>query len=232
MNVIRESLRYKHVFSSLYFCSHALQELRTLTNTYELDEVNKLVGKAPFNFYKASLIYLICLEYCKLFSPREPKEKMSNVMELWKRALELYPKLIDERSHPSVVRIQSIHKQELLSLILDLRNKRFAHSDQDLINKPFNIRSFSTKELESIATDLDAAIDILYVVSQQEDYAVVGFPHQFTGSNQTRTFIHTAAIAESFIYKNINLAYAQGYQLHQQKIVSPTSDSTQKKEDA
>ncbi len=232
MSVIRESLRYKHVFSSLYFCSHALQELRTLTHTYELDEVNKLVGKAPFNFYKASLIYLICLEYCKLFSPREPKKKMSNVLQLWNKALELYPKLVDERNHPSIVRIQSVHEEELLSLILDLRNKRFAHSDEDLINQPFNIRSFSTKELESMATDLDAAIDILSIVSQQEDYTVLDFPHQTTGSSHTRTFIHTAAIAESFIYKNINLAYAQGYHLYQQKIVSPTTDSPQTKEDA
>ena len=110
---------------------------------------------------------------------------------------------------------------------MKLRNKRVAHSDEDLINLPFKIRCFSIEELEVIAKDLDAAIDTLSIISQKEDYTVLGFPHQLTGSSQTRTFIHMAAIAESFIYKNINLAYAQGYHLHQQRIVTPNSESSQ-----
>lgn len=221
MSNIKDTLRYKHVFSSLYFCSHALQELRTLIDSYELKEANKLLRQAPFNFYRASLTYVLCLEYCKLFSQREPKERMSNVLDLWDLACEQHPCLVNERKTSAIVSINRVKKGELLNLIINLRNKRFAHSDADILNKPFNIRSFSEKELEEIAANLDAGIAALSMIAQKEDDTVLGFPHQLTGSSQTRNFIHTAAITRAFHEKNWNLAYSQGFQVLQQKIVKP-----------
>lgn len=220
MSDIKDTLRYKHVFSSLYFCSQALQELRTLIDSYVLKEANQLIRQAPFNFYRASLTYVLCLEYCKLFSPREPKERMSNILDLWGQACEKHPCLVDERKNLVIVSLNRVRKGELLNLMINLRNKRFAHSDADIINKPFKIRPFSEKELEKITADLDAGICAFSMIAQKEDDTVLGFPHQLNGSSQTRNFIHTAAITRAFHEKNSKLAHSQGFHVTQQKIVS------------
>jgi hypothetical protein len=213
--------RYNHVFSSLMFCSHALLEYRTLSVKYELAAVNQVVRQAPFNFYRASLTYLLILEYCKLFNPREVGHKMSNLRALWIEAEEIYPQLKESRNTVNHQKLQMTETGTFLKQLKKLRNKTIAHSDYDPLNRPFNIRALVQTEIEVIAQDLDNAIEVFNLIAKQKDLTVLGFPHQSTGSSQTKNFIHTAAIARSFYDKNMSLAYKQGFHLWQQKIVPP-----------
>jgi hypothetical protein len=112
-----------------------------------------------------------------------------------------------------------------LTYITELRNKRVAHSDDDIINRPFNLKLFDEDELQSITDDLDVTVDVLNIISKVKDNTILGFPHQSTGCSQTRNFINYTAIARAFYDKNMMLAYQQGYQANQHKIVPKGDDS-------
>ena len=225
MDNIKDSPRYNHVFSSLMFCSQALQELRTMSIKYELEPVNELIKQAPFNFYRGSLSSMITLEYCKIFNPHEKGEALSNISKLWEEACLKYECLKMDQANEDVQKLKNVKSWNPLKAIKRIRNKKVAHSDDDDLNKPFNIRVFSLEEIDIIVGDLDTAINVLNIISKQEDDTVLGFPHQSTGSSQTRNFIHYTAIARAFHDKNMMLAYQQGFQAIQQKIVPKGDDS-------
>lgn len=226
MEKVKDTSRYNHVFSSLMFCSQALQELKTLTTKYDLDLVNQMIRQAPFNYYRGTLTFMLTLEYCKIFNPNDRGERMSSIYGLWSEACRIYPSLKEEKSGPTLKKLKMIKKGELLLNITQLRNKRVAHSDDDDINRPFNLKLFDQDELQGITDDLDVAIDVLNIISRQEDDKILGFPHQSTGSSQTRNFIHYSAIAKAFHDKNMTLAYKQGFQAFQQKVVTTEDHST------
>lgn len=226
MEKVKDTLRYNHVISSLMFCSQALQELKTLTTKYELEPVNHVIRQAPFNYFRGTLTFMITIEYCKIFNPDDRKEQMSSINRLWNEACKVYPSLKKEKHGPTLQKLKDIKKGELLLNITQLRNKRVAHSDDDDINRPFKLKLFDQDELQGITDNLDVAIDVLNIISKQEDGTILEFPHQSTGSSQTRNFIHYTAIAKAFYDKNMILAYRQGYQVYQHKIVTTEDHST------
>jgi hypothetical protein len=209
--------RLNHVCSSLFFCSQAVHELRTLTTRYELSEANFLTQKPPFNFYKASLMYLIILEYCKLFYPKETRDRLSSIYNLWDESCKLYPGLDNESNR---LAINSLEINELTMNIKMLRDKRFAHSDQHDLNKLFNIKVFTEDEQNELASQMNIAFYLLNEIHQCAKGSDLLFPHHSTGVSQTRSFIHEASIALAFYYKNQTLANSQGFQIYQHRIIS------------
>jgi hypothetical protein len=200
--------RLRHVCSSLFFCSHAFQELRTITTRYELSEVNSLIQRPPFNFYRASLSYIIIMEYCKIFHPKEKKDRLSNIHKLWEESCQLYPSLENENNR---IAIKSLKTNELNESIKKLRDKRFAHSDSHELNKPFNIKVFTEDEQTELALQMNTAINLFNAIHKCAVGSDLNFPHHSTNFSQTRSFIHEASIALVFYYKNQSLAYNQGF---------------------
>jgi len=217
---ITESDGFKHVLSSLLICSQAIHELRTLSQKYDLEIVNATIRQNPFRFYRGSLSSMITLEYYKLFNPDERGAALSNVIKLWRIAFEKHKELTAYKNNADIIKLENIQHWESLKAIRRLRNKKVAHSDKDDLNIPCNIRVFNEDEIETISKDLDTAINVFNIISKLGDFTIVEFPHQSRGSNQTKNFIQYTAIARAFHDKNTDLAYKQGFQAWQQKIVS------------
>jgi hypothetical protein len=217
---ITESDSFKHVLSSLIICSQAILELRTLSQKYDLEIVNATIRQNPFRFYRGSLSSMITLEYYKLFNPNEKGAALSNITKLWHTAYEKHKELTAYKNNADIIKLENVQDWESLKAIKRLRNKKVAHSDKDDLNIPNNVRVFNEDEIEIISQDLDTAINVFNILSKLGDVTIVEFPHQSSGSNQTRNFIHYTAIARAFHDKNTELAYKQGFQACQQKIVS------------
>jgi hypothetical protein len=181
-------------------------------------EVNTLIQRPPFNFYRASLTYFLILEYCKLFNPNEKGVSLSSVNKLWEDACQLYTDLNNERQR---IAIDTLRDDELLAEIILRRNKSFAHSDIYDSNTPFKITVFTEHELDRIAVHLDLAIYLLNSIHKRVADSDLILPEQFAAHSLTRSFIYEASIAMAFYRKNMPLAYQQGFQMYQQRIVAP-----------
>jgi hypothetical protein len=142
----------------------------------------------------------------------------------------LYPS-INNKCHKSA--LKDLAKDELLFNIKELRNKRFAHSDVHALNKPFNIKAFTENELNQLGSHLNTAINIFNEIHKCALGSDLSFPHQSSGFSPTRSFIHEASIAMAFYQKNMTLAFQQGFQLSQQRILAakPLKKSYLKKKD-
>src|SRR5690349_20606631 len=107
-NKVFDTKRFRHTASSLRFCSHALVELSIIMPPFSSDDVSKVVYRAPFNFYRVSLTYVVILEYCKLLEKKRVTERSPQLSSLFH--------LIDEALANIPRQKQSIFIQHLKDL--------------------------------------------------------------------------------------------------------------------
>lgn len=212
--------RFDHVCSSLMFCSHALHEYMTLTTHYDLKEVNEMISRAPFNFYRATLPFLIILEYCKLFHHNKRDKSLSNVEKLCALAAQKISFEHDDIYRGIIGKLENIPESDLYKTLRKLRNKRFAHSDRYKYNIPFKIQGFTSDQIGTLSEHLNIGGSILNHLRKIDGDDTLLFPHNKEMHNSTESMIYETSIARAFFVKNQGLAYRQGFQLWQRKNMS------------
>src|SRR5699024_11383529 len=149
-SILRE--RLKQVHWSFYLCSRSLSELQLISyENYSKNEL-KIVNSPTFNFYKITLQYCFIMEYCKLLETKEKaKNRKNNHISSIQYLNELFYKELGNTFKPSYK--DNNRKIELLQIsffqeeIRVLRDKKFAHSDADLINAPYKFKGFTEDEI-------------------------------------------------------------------------------------
>lgn len=195
--------RINHVTSSLLFCEQGVSELSTLISDFKMPETQNLIYLPPFNFYRASLCYLIVMEYCKLFEPKKNSKQLSSIIRLCNNST-------FSNSQDDFKEIYNIPLSSIYNYVLDLRDKKFGHSDSHLINKPFNIPLFKKEQLEEIKDNLNQTLKTLNQIRIKEKMTEV--ISVFSADNsQTRQNLITLSVAKQYYFDFFMEAQKRGY---------------------
>lgn len=195
--------RINHVTSSWLFCEQGVSELSILLSDFKILETQNLVSLPPFNFYKASLCYLIVMEYCKLFEPRKNSKQLSSIIRLCNNSN-------FSASQADFEAIYSIPLTAIYKYVLNLRDKKFGHSDSHELNRPLNIPLFQIKHLQEIKDNLNQTLKILNQIRIKEALPEV-ISIFATNNSQTRQNLITLSIAKQYYFDFFDEAQKRGY---------------------
>lgn len=196
---IKQMISY--VLSSLYFFNEAFNEVWCITQAPGSEEDYDIVSGPPFGFYRISLQYCLIMEYTKLLESSRPSNENQNVASLFKLNDSVY-KFIGEKYNSKYLEnkklLDELCQSELYIELRALRNKKFGHADNDLINDPIKIKGFSGKQIEKMASQLQTLLRIANSL-----FSEVGHGHFILhNDNRTANFIWYHAIYKQFYYKN------------------------------
>lgn len=145
---IKERLR--HIYWSFYLYNKSLTELYTVTfEKYNLSEL-KIINSSTFNFYKVTLQYCFIMEYCKLLEPKKKSKRQENITsleQLNELLLTEYPKRFEKEYRKNNLLVQELQQSDFNFHIRALRDKKFAHSDLNNINQPYEIKGLKEDEI-------------------------------------------------------------------------------------
>jgi hypothetical protein len=141
-----------YVTTSFHLCNVAFSEIWYLTQLGNTDEEIELINSHSFRMYQLSLQYFFIMEYTKLLHDTENgmTTNVAAISKLNKKMAAFKGKAFESKFDKNVELVQNIRGTSLYDKVKKLRDKKFAHSDNDVINDPFNIPGFSSKEIREL----------------------------------------------------------------------------------
>lgn len=194
--------KFDNTYWSIHLFNNALSELKLLSEEVCSDSEVAIVKSRTMSFYRVTLQYCIVLEYTKLFenpSADRKKEHNSSLFKLNKKIFKT-SNSFEENYEVNLKKLNSITETEFFKTMKALRDKKFAHSDFDDNNLPFNFKSFSNEDFSRWFSHLEIVKEVLDDCSLFFNYQYsIRIPHH---DNRTRNFIKNQAKYKDFYQKN------------------------------
>jgi hypothetical protein len=143
--------RLTHIHWSTYLYNTSISELRIISDElYSPNEI-KIVNSHTFDFYRVTLQYCFIMEYCKLLEKGNinNEQNISSLNRLNQIFLQDSTKDFQMLFNQNDQLIESIKCSPFYKKIRSLRDKKFGHTDNNEINKPFKFEGFSTEDFEN-----------------------------------------------------------------------------------
>src|SRR5699024_1393037 len=171
--------------------------------TYNKDEL-KIINSSTFDFYKVTLQYCFIMEYCKLLEDKKKAKGSANASSLH-RLNELFRKELGENFDEAyknnnrnirVLQVSFFHEK-----IRSLRDKKFAHSDANNINNPYEITRFLESEIEEGFKHLRVIRRVINSLTSPYDSQYISeIPYH---DKRTRNFIGQQAKYKDYYFRNV-----------------------------
>ena len=195
--------QFDNTYWSIYLFNSALSELKLLSvEVFNVSEV-AIIKSRTISFYKVTLQYCVILEYTKLFDKlsNNKKENNSSLFKLIYK-ISLVSASFKNKYEENLKKLNSIKETEFFVKMKAFRDKKFAHSDFDNNNLPFNFKSFSNDDFSQGFCHLEIVKEILDDCSSIFNYHYgLNMPHK---DNRTKNFIQNQAKYKDF-YRNNHL---------------------------
>jgi hypothetical protein len=201
-----------YVQSSLYFLNEAYNEIWHITQTPNTKEEYNIVSGHPFSFYGITLNYCYVMEYCKLLDTTSSNDD-ENVASLYKLNKATFDFLGDgfKPIYKENKRLlNDICKSPLGIMLKDLRNKKFGHSDNHTINKPWKIEGFTGDQI----IEMGNHVKLFLGVANKCFAAISDMNFGLHNDDRTANFIRFHAKYKEYYFKHYMKAMEEGYGLH------------------
>jgi hypothetical protein len=202
-----------HVQASFHLCNLAFSEIWYLTQTPTTNDEYEIATRHPFDLYSVSLQYFFIMEYTKLMEVDKGdfKKYISSVSKLNNKIRGFIGENFEINFQNNKLSLNNIEKTSLCIKLKDLRNKKFAHSDDDSINDPFSIKGLSGSELLECKNHLTIIYEIINKCLSVFEYMWL---EQIPSiDNRTENFIKFSAVFKKYYFDNYIKAYNEGYGL-------------------
>lgn len=194
-------------------CNEAISEIWYLTQTPSTKEEKDIVLGHTLHFYGAILQYCFIMEYTKLLERNDKSDtkNIASVDKLNSKLNQAYGESFGEKYEENNQILTEITHSELYFKIRDLRDKKFGHADNNLINDPLSIKGFTEQEMSEIFYHLNLILKIINncIGIFGESY-IARIPHY---DDRTANFIRYHAVYKRFYLDNLREATAKGYVL-------------------
>ncbi len=186
--------------SSLYFANEAFNELWHITQTPNTKEEYDIVAGNPFGFYGITLQYCFIMEYNKLLDVNTSKENenVASLLRLNKKAKEILGDVFESKFLDNIKLLKEITNSELYKRLKKLRNKKFGHSDSDLINNPWKVEGFTGQQIDGMRNQ----IQVLLIVFNNILAEISDANFWLHNNDQTANFIRYHSKYKEFYYRN------------------------------
>jgi hypothetical protein len=197
--------QFDHVYWSFLLLKTSILELQIFSrNDFNKSEIS-ILNSHTMSFYKVTLQYCLIMEYSKLmeFSSSAQKQGLSSLMKLNDLTL-IYQDEFKPIYDLNIQKLNELKSSPFYIKIKRLRDKKFAHSDSNIINKAFNISALSLQELNM---GLNQLLEIKKII----DSCSFIFDFEYSNNlssveNRTENFIlNQGKYKEYFFSKNYNL---------------------------
>lgn len=196
--------RLDQVLWSFYLCNRSLTELHLITHEYYNSEELKIVNSPTFNFYKVTLQYCFVMEYCKLLEGKSKAKGKANISSI-ERLNELFYEELEESFKDAYeennLNIKFLQDAGYHEKIRALRNRKFAHSDADLINTPYEFKGFTEIEIKKGFEHFEMIKNVINNLTSFYDFQyLLEIPHL---EKRTRNFVKQHAKYKSCYFRNV-----------------------------
>ncbi len=195
-------------------CNKAISELWYLTQTPSTKEEKGIALSDTLRFYGAVLLYCFIMEYTKLLEKddKSNKENIASIGKFNSKLNQVYGESFGEKYEENNKILLEIMNSELYFKIRDLRDKKFGHADDNIINDPLKIKGFTEEEMSEIFYHLKLILKVINncIGVFGESYN----PRIPYYNKQTTNFIKYHAVYKKFYCDNRREAEAKGYTLY------------------
>lgn len=143
--------RLEQIHWSIYLYNASLSELLILSDEIFTEDEIKIVNNHTFKLYRVTLQYCFIMEYCKLLEKGNKKNdnNISSLNRLNEILLNQNTKNFQDLYEVNLSLIENIKNSDFYDKVKKLRDKKFGHSDNDKINKPFTIKGLCKEDFEN-----------------------------------------------------------------------------------
>jgi hypothetical protein len=180
---------FDHVYWSIYLYNSSLTELQIISDFEYNNEELQIVNSHTFNFYRVTLQYCFVMEYNKLLEigRKGNEQNISSMFKLNESIQTLNGKSFDKLFSDNKIKLSTLKTTEFYSKMRALRDKKFAHADNNQINVPFKIKGFKTDDFEEGFKQLFIIKEILNNCTSLFEFTYdIQIPHR---DSQTENFI-------------------------------------------
>ncbi|MCR8669342.1 hypothetical protein NO995_16760 [Aestuariibaculum sp. M13] len=143
--------RYQHVYWAFYLCNTSLTETKLLNSSDFNSKELELINSHPFQYFKVTLQYSYIMEYHKLLEKgrKNNLENISSLIWLNESLKDNLGKKFNDTHQKNITLIAELKSSVYFKKLHNLRNKKFAHSEKNSVNEPFNIKEFNEEDISN-----------------------------------------------------------------------------------
>lgn len=195
--------RLEQVHWSFYLYNRSLAELHMLTYESYNEEELKIVNSSTFNFYKVTLQYCFIMEYCKLLENKKKARGSANISSIHRLNESFYGEFGESfgdtykknNQHIEQLQVSPYHQK-----IRSLRDKKFAHSDTNFKNTPYEFKGFTESEIEEGFKHLRVIKSVINSLTFPYDFQyLLEIPYR---DKRTRNFVKYHVDYKDYYYRN------------------------------